>query len=184
MQLSMHVDSKKLEAALNKAGNTISPVLRLGMVKSTNMIRNYARKHHKFVSKSNRLEGSIRAIVHPSGLYGEILLDEGVAKYGKYQHDGTRPHEIRAKGKQALHFVSGGSSWFVPKKPYIGNGIKNPFWLKLREQGANVSFKGHVNHPGVKKDQFLYKALELKTPQVQKTLEEAVQSAYEKAGLL
>lgn len=180
----MHVDSAKLEAAINKAGNDITPVLRLGMVKSTNMIRNAARKTHYFVSKSNRLESSIRAIVHPTGLYGVILLDEGICKYGKWQHDGTPPHEIRANGKKALHFVSGGVSWLVPKKPYIGNKIKNPFWAKIQSQGSAVSFKGHVDHPGIKKDQFLYKAFESKRESVQKILEEAIATAYQKAGLV
>jgi hypothetical protein len=125
----------------------------------------------------------MRSTVHQTALYAEVFLDEGIASYGKFVHDGTKPHEIRAKNKQALHFVMGGKSWFVPKRPYIGNKIKNPYWAKLKEQGANISFKGHVNHPGTKPDQFLYNAATAKTDEVLKTINTAIDTAYRKAGV-
>jgi hypothetical protein len=183
MELYLKVDSVKLQKALETAAKDIIPELRIAMKSACRSVTSLARRDHKYTRKSGQLDRSIRYQVDQTGLYGEIFLDEGIAAYGKYQHDGTEPHQIRAKNKKALHFVKGGVPWFVPKKPYIQQGIKNPYWRKLQSEGMNVSFKGFVNHPGIKADKFLYRAFEKKTPEITKKLEEAVAVAFSKAGL-
>ena len=183
MQLTVKVDSKALEKALLAAPKQVHDELYAALAISLRSVTTTAEAIHKYKTKSGQLSRSILYNVEADGMSGATRLDSGVAPYGKYQHDGSKPHEIRAKDSKALHFVMGGKNWFVPKKPYIGPKIKNPFWLKLSKEGVNVSFKGHVDHPGIKPDQFLYRAFNRNKDAIVKRIEAALASAYRKAGL-
>ena len=64
----------------------------------------------------------------------EVYIDNDVAYYGPFVHEGTRAHYIFPKEKQSLRWVPSGGNGFV--------------------------FAKRVFHRGTKPDQFLYEALD------------------------
>jgi hypothetical protein len=186
MKFSLHYDTTGLRRAAEKYPDAINKTMRVAMKTSMQSIVDDARQHHKFIAHSGgKAEQSIRQRVDDErGLWGQVFIDTGISKDAYFQHTGTRPHEIRAKTKKALYFVKGGVGILVPKKPYIGNGIKNPFWMKIAaEKKKVVSFKGHVDHPGFPKDQFLFRAFKRGIPAFVKNMEVAIDRAFRMAGL-
>lgn len=65
------------------------------------------------------------------GPYVDVLAGGGGVNYTMYEHDGTRPHIIRARKAKMLRFTVGGK----------------------------VTFRKQVFHPGTKGSHFLTKAL-------------------------
>lgn len=182
MKLTFKVDTKEFEKAMKAAPVEVCKELYVAVGTSLRNVAGEAKRVHKFHTKSGQLARSIIYEVRPDGLYGEARLEESIAAYGKYQHDGTRPHIIRASEKAALHFVKNGVPWFVPKRPTI-NGKKNRYWAKVQSEGGNVSWKGYVNHPGIQADPFLYNAFFRQRPAIEKRITKAIESAYRKAGV-
>jgi hypothetical protein len=182
MNVTIHVDDKATIKALRECAELVS--VECGRAIGTSManVEMQAKRDHKYKSKSGQLNKSIISSVRKDGLQGTVRLEKSIAKYGEWQHDGTDPYVIRAKNKAALHFVKGGVGWLVPKKPYIGKGKKNPFWIGVQEKGGNISWKGHVNHPGIKEDKFLYRAFTSLLPEAQKAIERALEAAIRKSG--
>ena len=178
MELKFKIDYAKLSLAFQKMPIESAKELRLALKKSLRDVAVDARLHHDFKTKSGQLERSVNAVVSENGLSGKVFLDEGVAPYGKYVHDGTRPHQIRPKNKSALHFVIGGRSVIVPKQ-------KNSYWVgqAAANPQATFSWKGYVEHPGTKKDQFLYEALARQADKITATVQRAVKSILKAAGL-
>jgi hypothetical protein len=155
--LKSNIDYKKLAEAFNRVPLVAGKQLRLALHTSFKAVQIDAKRNHRFKSKSNHLENSVSFEVAPAGLEAKVFLDEGVAKYGKYVHDGTDPHVIRPKGG-ALSFVMGGKKFLVPKHARGEGGYLTEYWRKARDAGAVIVPKGYVNHPGTKPDKFLYQA--------------------------
>ena len=155
MQLTVKVDSKALEKALLAAPKQVHDELYAALAISLRSVTTTAEAIHKYKTKSGQLSRSILYKVQNDGMSGAARLDSGVAPYGKYQHDGTPAHEIKAKTVKALHWVSGGVNRFAKA----------------------------INHPGIKPDQFLYRAFNRNKDAIVKRIDAALASAYRKAGL-
>ena len=93
-------------------------------------VQDRAQDNHKFKSRTGDLERSVDVRFSVGGAVGEVFLNMGIASHGPFVHQGTRPHEIFPKHRTMLRFTAGGRFVFAKK----------------------------VNHPGTKKDAFLYKA--------------------------
>lgn len=102
---------------------------------STILVQEEARDNHNYISRTGALEKSTDIRFKDNGLVGEIFLNTKTAKYAPFVHEGSVPHIIKPKNKQALRWVNNGA--FV--------------------------FAKSVRHPGYKGDAFLYRALESKT---------------------
>lgn len=71
--------------------------------------------------------------VGPTGRYVDVVAGvPGLTTYLGYHHDGTPPHQIRARRRKTLRFISGG----------------------------RVVFRVRVNHPGTRGTRFLTRALD------------------------
>jgi hypothetical protein len=142
-----------------------------------------ARMHHRFKTKSGSLERSIQHDTSKDGLYGRVFLNTGTAKYGPYQHDGTKPHRIYATNKAALYFVKNGIGYLVPRNMW--DPESRHYWRGVREKNKNVHLveKGFVNHPGIKADKFLDKALMRQKPYIIARIRGALARAFQIAGL-
>jgi hypothetical protein len=185
MQFTANIDYEKLSKAFEKIPLVAARELRSELNKGLRAIQIDARLHHRFKPHSNQLEKSIQEDVSPSGLEGKVWLEESVAKYGKWVHDGTPPHKIYPKNKAALAFVKGGTMFLVPKRSALFNEFGNvkQYWKTAQEKGAVLVKKGYVNHPGTKEDKFLYQAFARQKPFFLARINGAVKRIFEAAGL-
>ena len=106
--------TKKLEEGIIKSVN-IEAFIRKSLKESCERIRNYARSHHRFKSRTGRLERAIKYRIARNAMSGTIYVDESTAVniehghkyyYADYVDKGTSPHIIygRYSPKKVLHF--------------------------------------------------------------------------------
>ena len=106
--------TKKLEEGIIKSVN-IEAFIRNSLKESCERIRNYARSHHRFKSRTGRLERAIKYRIARNAMSGTIYVDESTAVhiehghkyyYADYVDKGTSPHIIygRYSPKKLLHF--------------------------------------------------------------------------------
>lgn len=178
MQFTAEIDYKKLSKAFEKVPIAAAKELRTELNKSLRAIQIDARLHHGFEPHSGKLVRSVQQDVEQSGLSGKVWLEESIASYGKYVHDGTKPHIIRPKNKAALYFVKGGKGIAVPK-------TYNKYWFITDKTNTNltVSKKGYVNHPGTKPDKFLFQAFERQKPYFLARVRGAAKRIFDMVGL-
>lgn len=132
--MSVVIDASDVERALDlfrQLPEKFERSMRLTMKKAVRNVREKARREHAFVTRAGVLERAIDSDVQERPLVGYVFVTND-APYGKYVHEGTRPHEIRPRRKKALRWATGGG--FV--------------------------FAKSVMHPGTKADPFLQNALD------------------------
>ena len=107
--------------------------LRQAIRASAREVQEEAQRTHRFTSRSGQLERAIdvRMIGDKTA---EVYIDNNLAPYGPFVHEGTRAHYIFPKEKQSLRLVPVGGNGFV--------------------------FAKRVFHRGTQPDQFLYEALD------------------------
>jgi hypothetical protein len=160
MQFTAEIDYQKLSKAFEKIPLVAAKELRTELNKSLRAIQVDARLHHRFSQApghTGQLVRSIQEDVEQSGLSGKVWLEESVAPYGKFVHDGTKPHRILPKNKPLLYFVS-------------------------KKQGHLIGSKG-VNHPGTKPDPFLYQAFNRQLPYFLARVRGAAKRIFDAVGL-
>jgi hypothetical protein len=167
VKLDVKVDTKALNNAFMQYPLQIAKELRLELNNTCKIIQLDAMAHHRFNTKSGRLKNSVHYKVEPSGLSAQVALDKDV-KYAGAIHDGSKPHRIYPKNKNALAFVKNGRKVLVPK-------FYNDYWRKVNgATDAYVSKKGYVNHPGTSPDPFLYEAATRQEPRILKGINAAI----------
>lgn len=156
---------QELISAFQKSPQTTTRNMMLAMQVVLRNITELAKARHKFISRSGNLEHSIKYRVIPGTLSGEAYLDEGIAKYGPFQHEGTGLHgpnqryiEIFPKAGKALRWPAPGGGGFIFAKKVLKN-------------------------PGVEGDQFLYKAGEAVRPTINAVFNRYANRAIKEAGL-
>ena len=121
--------------------------LQLGM--AARDISESASRNHAYTSRSGILERS-GVVSHLTNTTATISLNPSV-KYAVFVHEGSKPHDIVARNKQVLRFVSRG----------------------------NMVFTKRVHHPGTSPDPFLYAAAEREMPKIQSRFEGAIEALLE-----
>lgn len=150
-----HLDYQKLLAAALAAPQLTQESMELALLKSCRLVQSVARAKHRFKTKKGFLEKSVEYSVTPGKLEGIIQLNESVAPYAFWVHDGTKPHLIVPKAKQALRWVGGAGKFIFAKR---------------------------VKHPGTKKDQFLYEAGTRSVPQIEAIFSSALDDLAAQIG--
>ena len=159
--MTFKLDYNKFSEAFNKIPIQAARELRKQMQDTTKAIVTDAKMHHRFKIKGGFLEKSIQKLIHPSGLSATVFLNEGVASYGKYVHDGTgiynggKPYPIKPKNKKML------------------------YW----KNASGKHFSKGVMHNGIKPDRFLYEAGKRQEPYFIARINGAVKLIIEAAGL-
>lgn len=100
-------------------------------------VQEQARENHKFISRTGQAEGSIHTRVNGSGSHVEGTVFTALP-HAVYQHEGTRAHTIVPRSKKVLRWSDGGQFVFAKR--------------------SQVS--------GIKKDPFIYNALEKERPAI------------------
>ena len=114
---------------------------------------NIAQTKHRFLSRSGKLESSIKYKIQKEPL----VLTVGIPanhKYGHFVHAGTRPHWIYPKDGEAIKWNEGG-----PR------------------------FAKKILHPGTKQDPFVTNAVMKNMRKVNFEVNEAVRITWEQQGL-
>lgn len=86
--------------------------LRQAIRASAREVQEEAQRTHRFTSKSGQLERAIDVRMI-SDKTAEVYIDNDVAYYGPFVHEGTRAHYIFPKEKQSLRWVPSGGNGFV-----------------------------------------------------------------------
>ena len=110
-----------------------------------------AGKHHK--TGAAKLVQSVFKQKTPEGWL--IGHDPQVSPVAKWVHWGTRPHEIRAKNKQALRYVKDGIFWFWfgPKSKQEQAVIRK--WVKEKSSARSRVMFRWPKHPGYMGDPWM-----------------------------
>jgi len=148
--------------AFCKAPMSVAKTLRTNLNVAMLDVERQARRNHRFHSKSGQANRSIMHEVTSDGLEGRAYINDGVAKYTKYQHEGTglygamrRAYKVKPKTRKALYWVSDGEKNF--------------------SQGVTIR--------GIRPDHFLYRAFAAQKPYVLARMRGAVSAALNMAGL-
>lgn len=130
-------DLTKLIDAFRVIPDKTAEGVRLCLKKGARDIREHAVKHHRFKSRTAKLERAIKSDVDDAAMVGRVFIDDKAAPYGKFVHEGTRSHPIQPRKRKMLR-------WAI--------------------SGGGFAFAKHVMHPGATPDQFLYQAAETLRP--------------------
>lgn len=122
---------------LKAASGKLQKELLEAMKISVRDVQEQAQENHKFISRTGQAEGSIAVRVNGSGSHVEGTVFTALP-HAVYQHEGTRTHTILPKSKKVLRWSDGGQFVFAKR--------------------SQVS--------GIKKDPFIYNALEKKRPAI------------------
>lgn len=115
MKVSVKADFSKLVKAFEAAPEETRAAVRLQVKAAARDIQEYAREHHKFVTRSGAAERSI--MMHAEGSTATVYLGSDVAVY---QHEGTPPHIIQPRNRLALRFVRKGDFVFCKRVHHPG----------------------------------------------------------------
>lgn len=149
MQLS--IDIKGLDEVMSRL-DRITPgaqkQLRQAMGDAVSYIQTSAREHHKFITRSEEAERSIKTTIR-SGRDSLVGTVGTTRKITIFLHQGTPRHKIVPKRKLALRWTAGGDFVFAKR----------------------------VNHPGTDKDPFLFDAARREQRRVITRFERAIARA-------
>lgn len=111
---------------------------------------NRGRVRTGYKSRTGQLERAVNTRML-NDLSSEVFIDNGIAAYAGFVHNGSAPHRILPNGKKALRWVKNGA----------------------------FQFARSVNHPGYKGDPFLYTAADDKKREVLNTFDRYAELAKE-----
>lgn len=121
-------DFDKLVRAFEAAPVQTRDMVRRQVKMAVRDIREYARDHHRFVTRSGMTEKSIMSETNEN--QGTVYLGSSTAVF---QHEGTKAHLIVPRSKKALRWVNGNEFIFAKKVRHPG--IKaDPFLYSAAEK--------------------------------------------------
>jgi bacteriophage HK97-gp10 putative tail-component len=127
MKIKLSIDKSGLIEALNKFPNESRKEFRIGMKQAAQVVQEEAKEGHRFTSRSNKIEDSIKIEVNSTGTEAKIYLDENISKHGKFIHEGTKAHKIEPTKYKALRWVSGNGRFGFSKGHMVKGIIAEPF---------------------------------------------------------
>ena len=155
----MRIESEALRAALRRVEIEIERAAPHALSMIADQVVNEARRTTLFRDRTGLLRRSIlRGPLAGSFAAGTLTVDAkaGIgASYGVFVHDGTRPHVIEPNKRKSLRFVAGGG--FI--------------------------FSRRVQHPGTQPRPFLQEAVRASESFATRTLSQAMQLAFARAGV-
>lgn len=112
---------EKLVRAFEAAPVQTRDMVRRQVKMAVRDVREYARDHHRFITRSGMTEKSIMSLAKDN--QGTVMLTNNIARW---QHEGTKAHLIVPRSKKVLRFAI--NKKFVFSKRVRHPGIKaDPF---------------------------------------------------------
>ena len=115
-------------------------------------VQEYAREHHRFITRTGEAERSIETAASYGAYFKGVVGT--TREVTVYLHTGTDRHVIVPRLKQSLRFV----------------------------KDNKLKFARRVNHPGTKEDPFIYNALEHNRSDIISRFENAIANAVKEMG--
>lgn len=123
------VNAKELTELLTKISDPtkLKKAVSNSLYNATAIEATFDKKIHEFNSGPNHvLENGIEFVT--AGLSASIFVDTAKVKYAGFVYDGTKPHEIKAKGNGSLSWATGGNRFFA--KSVQHPGYKGDPWIE------------------------------------------------------
>ncbi len=119
----VRVESKSLIQKFRDLGQSAHAELKLALQESGRIVRDRARTHHRYKKRSGALERATRYRFRSTrdGGYVNVFIDEGIAPYGRWVHNGVPPHLIKARRARNLKFY-----WERMGKKFLGPVVFHP----------------------------------------------------------
>lgn len=154
-EFQLSVDAEALIKAYEAVPNKLKDEVRLQLKIAVEQIRDYASKHHRYISRrgSSGLEGKGIATDVTKELEGILWLDLDRVPYARAIHEGRGEITIVPDKKKALRWVNRSGNDFV--------------------------FAKRVTISELKPDPFLYEAAEHELPAIEQNFQEALQKLIE-----
>lgn len=112
--VSVTVDVSMTGLDLGNLGPKVENALRKELKYQLSEVQLEARKTHRYQTHTSMLEKSVTMEVQENGLVGEVGLDESIAYYGPFVHDGQRSWAPDKFLDEALD----------KREPYIMEGVE------------------------------------------------------------
>ena len=159
MAVGGDIDVRDVLAAVKRLERAADRRLTMAMQQIAEEVVVEAKTNHAYRDRTGRLTQSIRAErvqgSFATGLSVGITAGGMRVTYAAHVEFGTRPHIIRARRRQALRFIAGGST----------------------------VFRKSVRHPGTRPYAFMANALRAKTQRAGEMIDLAMELAVKDAGL-
>lgn len=156
MRLKVNFDAQAALQAMERSPEKTVNQMRQALNEACRLVQRGARANHRFTARTGMLERAVQFRINAGKCEGIVNISPTIAPYGKYVHEGTRRHEIRAKNKRFLRFIG---------------------------RGGEFVFRKKVMHPGTTRDQFLYNSAERSRAEINAIFARHVQQAVREAGL-
>jgi hypothetical protein len=153
------VDMRGLNEAFKRAPQLILKEMAKGAKEGLTDMQRDAQANHAYESKGGYLRRATKVDFNNWNGRG-LFIDSGIAPYGRWVHQGTRPHKIYPRNSAALSFVGkDGRSYVIPRN--MGHMDTRAYWRgQAALKGFILGYKGYVQHPGTKPDPFIYQAVD------------------------
>jgi hypothetical protein len=138
VDVKFQLDYLRLLAAADRSPELANEAMMIALGQSAREVQTLARAKHRFRTNTGLLEKAVDYEVNKAEMEATVFLDEAVASYAPWVHDGTDPHWILPRAKKALRWTKNGNFVFAKK----------------------------VWHPGTKPDKFLYEAGAASLPRI------------------
>ncbi len=153
MAISIKINNlDKVTTQFNRFSQDVQDELKDALSISLRDIQERAQEEHNFITRTGEAERSIETQEQFGTSFKGIVGT--TRQITVYLHRGTQPHSIKPKKKQVLRW---------------GNG-------------SEFIFARRVKHPGMRKDPFIYKALEYHRSDIISRFESAVANAVKEMG--
>lgn len=172
---------ERLLTAFEKIPEAVKRNMVLAARQGADDVCDWARTHHKFVSRSGKAESEIKTDEHTggdgSGFYTRVYLDGERAPHLIFQHEGTglygpkgEKYDIFPVNGKMLRFVT--SPGTAPWRPA-------PYG-RFHKDGFTYAYG--VTHPGVEGDPFLYRAADDRRSFVNAIFDRQIEQSIREAG--
>lgn len=113
--------------------------LRQAVKSSTFMVQNEAQQKHDFITRTAQLERAVdtKFSFDNGNNIGVVYIDNQVAPYGIFVHQGTKPHTIKPKTKRALRWVPMAGNSFSSLRKFTTQEL-NPTHSYMKRWKENV----------------------------------------------
>jgi hypothetical protein len=184
---------ENLVAAFAKIPEIAAKNMRVAIKEGLQEVEDYARKNHKYISRSGNADRAYKTDIDESGLSGTLRLDGKIsnAPYVFPLHEGHKAYKVYPVNKKALYWVKGGKEFIVLKAGWK-NPHPKPGWMfkagllggdkSKKGDGKVWSHKGFVEIPAAPGDPWLYRALENRKDAVIARIQEGMQKTIKQAG--
>lgn len=86
--ISVKIDTSDIKQKFSDLPSALLDSIRIEMKNQITKVQETARKNHRYQTHTRKLEESVQTRILKDGLIGQIYLENSIADYGVYVHEG------------------------------------------------------------------------------------------------